>query len=61
MGLPASYFTSNLGTLKGSFDLQLRTLGKLGLVVVPVDLGLWFNLPDREKIPFLQREIKSRL
>lgn len=60
MGLPNSYFTSNLGTLKGSFALQLRTLEKLGVTVVPVDLGLWTNLPDREKIPFLQREIKSR-
>lgn len=61
MSLPKSYFTSNLGTIKGSFDLQLRTLEKLNLVVVPVDLELWTNLPDREKIPFLQREIKSKL
>lgn len=61
MGLPYSYFTSNLGTLKGSFDLQLRSLEKLGLTVVPVDLELWTNLNDREKIPYLQREIKSRL
>lgn len=61
MGLPTSYFTTNLGTLKGSFDLQLRTLEKLVSIVVPIDLGLWTNLPDREKIPFLQREIKARL
>lgn len=61
MGLPKSYFTTNLGSLKGSFDLQLRSLAKLDLTVVPIDLELWYNLPDREKIPFLQREIKSRL
>lgn len=61
MGLPKSYMNSNLGTIKGAFDLQLRTLEKLNLVVVPIDLELWSNLPDREKIPFLQREIKSKL
>lgn len=61
MGLPQSYFT-NLGTIKGAFDLQLRTLEKTGgLIVVPIDLQLWTNLNDREKIPFLQREIKAKL
>lgn len=60
MGLPQSYFT-NLGTIKGAFDLQLRTLEKTGLIVVPIDLHLWMNLNDREKIPFLQREIKAKL
>lgn len=61
MGLPQSYYT-NLGTIKGAFELQLRTLENTGgLTLVPIDLQLWMNLEDREKIPFLQREIKAKL
>lgn len=61
MGLSKTFFTSNLGTIKGSFDLQMRTIEATGVVVVPVDLELWYNLQDREKIAFLQREIKAKL
>lgn len=61
MGLPKSYFT-NLGTVKGSFDFQMKTMARQqGLILVTVNLEVWNRLPDHEKIPYLQREVKSVL
>lgn len=45
--------------IKGYMDIKVRSLAKKNFSVVVVNYNLWRNLPDREKIPFLMREIKQ--
>ncbi|XP_055948959.1 uncharacterized protein LOC129981928 [Argiope bruennichi] len=45
--------------LKGWVDLKIKCLRKKKLYPVVINYSSWKNLPDREKIPFLMREIKE--
>ncbi|CAL1288094.1 unnamed protein product [Larinioides sclopetarius] len=45
--------------LKGWVDLRIRCLRKKKLHPVVINYSSWKNLPDREKIPYLMREIKE--
>lgn len=44
--------------VKSWFDLKVKSLAKKKYAVVVVSYPVWKELPDREKIPYLMREIK---
>ncbi|GFX03583.1 helitron_like_N domain-containing protein [Trichonephila clavipes] len=44
--------------IRGFVDLQIRCLKKKKFCPVVINYNNWRNLPDREKIPYLMREIK---
>ncbi|GAB0097683.1 FAST kinase domain-containing protein 2, mitochondrial [Sergentomyia squamirostris] len=52
-------YTLNTSTLKGSIRKWTETLTAIGLTVLPVHIEQWSQLPDHEKIPYLEREIKQ--
>lgn len=43
------------------FNLRIKTLEAMGITVVEINYELWNGLPDREKIPYIQREVKYQL
>lgn len=59
--LPRSYYTLNVNRLRGRFAMQLRTVEALGVSVVPIPYHIWSNLPEAERIPFLEREVRAKL
>lgn len=61
LACPKSYYTINSHRLKGVFHLWTQTLENLGVRVLPVNLEQWSNLPEQERLPYLEREIKFTL
>ncbi|XP_065221245.1 uncharacterized protein LOC135846206 [Planococcus citri] len=47
--------------LRGKFKLDIDTLATQGVIPVPISTTVWESLQDNEKLPFLQREIFSRV
>lgn len=58
---PKSHYCINLPRLKGMFQLRTKTLEALGIAVCVVDHATWLELPDREKLAFIEREVKYKL
>ncbi|CAD7093812.1 unnamed protein product [Hermetia illucens] len=61
LACPKSYYTINSHRLKGVFHLWTQTLENLGVRVLPVNLEQWSNLPEQERLPYLEREVKFTL
>lgn len=59
--LPKQQYCLNLPRLKGIFDINIRTMEIMGFSVVHINIEQWLTLPDPEKIPYIQREIKLKL
>ncbi|KFB53434.1 AGAP002598-PA-like protein [Anopheles sinensis] len=59
--LPRSCYAINVNRLRGRFSLYLKTIEALGVRTVPVSPYVWTNLPEAERIPFLQREVQQRV
>ncbi|XP_058823220.1 uncharacterized protein LOC131684395 [Topomyia yanbarensis] len=59
--LPKSFYALNINRLRGRFAMYIRTVEALGVSVVPVSYQMWLNLPEAERIPFLEREIRTKL
>uniref|UniRef100_A0AAG5CZZ4 RAP domain-containing protein n=2 Tax=Anopheles atroparvus TaxID=41427 RepID=A0AAG5CZZ4_ANOAO len=59
--LPKSCYAVNVDRLRGRFSLYLRTIEALGVSTVSVSPNAWSNLPEAERIPFLQREVLQKV
>ncbi|XP_058454812.1 uncharacterized protein LOC131432508 [Malaya genurostris] len=59
--VPKSFYAININRLRGRFAMNIRTIETLGVPVVPISYQLWYNLPEAERIPFLEREIRTKL
>uniref|UniRef100_A0A182NRH6 RAP domain-containing protein n=1 Tax=Anopheles dirus TaxID=7168 RepID=A0A182NRH6_9DIPT len=59
--LPKSCYAFNVNRLRGRFVLHEKTIQALGVDTVTISPLIWFNLPENERILFLQREIKQAL
>lgn len=42
------------------FQLRIQTLEALGVAVCVVNQATWQLLPDREKLAFIEREVKYK-
>lgn len=58
---PRSHYCINLPRLKGLFALRVRTLERLGVPVCVVNVDAWSALPDREKLDWVEREVRHKL
>ncbi|XP_046423643.1 uncharacterized protein LOC124181288 isoform X1 [Neodiprion fabricii] len=59
--LPARAYTNNSQCLKGSWTLLLRTLEKqTGHAVISINLAIWNDLKEHEKIPHLMQAIRLK-
>lgn len=47
--------------LKGVFQLRVRTLEALGMPVCVINADAWSALPDREKLDYVEREVRHKL
>ncbi|XP_055641628.1 FAST kinase domain-containing protein 2, mitochondrial-like [Toxorhynchites rutilus septentrionalis] len=54
-------YALNVNRLRGQYALHLKTIETLGVSVVPISYQLWSNLPEAERIPFLEREVRAKL
>ncbi|XP_055549663.1 uncharacterized protein LOC129732641 [Wyeomyia smithii] len=61
MCLPKSFYAHNVNRLRGRFAMNIRTIETLGVPVVPVSYQMWKNLPEAERLQYLEREIRSKL
>ncbi|XP_001651269.2 FAST kinase domain-containing protein 2, mitochondrial [Aedes aegypti] len=61
MCLPKSYYALNINRLRGRFAMYIRTIEALGVAVVPVPYQMWSNLPEAERLPFLEREVRAKV
>lgn len=52
-------YVINLNTLKGSSALTNKTIETLGVVLLSINMDVWNELLDYEKIPYIMRELKS--
>ncbi|XP_038116452.1 uncharacterized protein LOC6046277 [Culex quinquefasciatus] len=59
--LSRSYYALNVNRLRGRFAMYVRTIEALGVRVVPVSYQFWSNLPEHERIPYLEREVRIKL
>uniref|UniRef100_A0A182RLE8 RAP domain-containing protein n=1 Tax=Anopheles funestus TaxID=62324 RepID=A0A182RLE8_ANOFN len=59
--LPKSCYAINVNRLRGRFALHLKTIKALGIAPVAISPVIWSNLPESERIPFLQREVREAL
>nr|XP_029734193.1 uncharacterized protein LOC109413932 [Aedes albopictus] len=59
--LPKSYYALNVNRLRGRFAMFIRTIEALGVSVVPVPYQMWSNLPEAERLPFLEREVRAKI
>ncbi|XP_050069234.1 FAST kinase domain-containing protein 2, mitochondrial-like [Anopheles maculipalpis] len=59
--LPKSCYAINVNRLRGRFALYMKTIQALGIPTVAVSPVIWSNLPESERIPFLQREAREAL
>ncbi|XP_062554747.1 uncharacterized protein LOC134219875 [Armigeres subalbatus] len=59
--LPKSYYAMNINRLRGRFAMHIRTVEALGVSVVPISYHIWTNLPEAERLPFLEREIRTKI
>uniref|UniRef100_A0A182M1N2 RAP domain-containing protein n=1 Tax=Anopheles culicifacies TaxID=139723 RepID=A0A182M1N2_9DIPT len=59
--LPKSCYAINVNRLRGRFALHLKTIQALGIAPVAISPVIWANLPESERIPFLQRETREAL
>uniref|UniRef100_A0A182QAP2 RAP domain-containing protein n=1 Tax=Anopheles farauti TaxID=69004 RepID=A0A182QAP2_9DIPT len=59
--LPKSCYAINVNRLRGRFVLHIKTIQALGVPTVTISPLIWSNLPENERIPFLQREITQAL
>ncbi|XP_055613466.1 uncharacterized protein LOC129759917 [Uranotaenia lowii] len=59
--LPPSYYATNVNRMRGRFVMQLKTIETLGVKVVPISYQMWNKLPEAERLPFLEREVKTKL
>ncbi|XP_049279451.1 uncharacterized protein LOC125761907 [Anopheles funestus] len=57
--LPKSCYAINVNRLRGRFALHLKTIKALGIAPVAISPVIWSNLPESERIPFLQREVRE--
>lgn len=58
---PLSHYCLNVPRLKGMFHLRVRTLEALGVPVCVINADAWAELPDREKLDFVEREVRHKL
>lgn len=58
---PKSHYCINLPRLKGMFQMRIKTLEALDVAVCVVNHATWLSLPDREKLAFIEREVKYKL
>lgn len=54
-------YALNIPRLKGMFNLRVKTLETMDIIVVDVDYELWDGLADREKLAYIEREVKYKL
>ncbi|XP_065079735.1 uncharacterized protein LOC135702625 [Ochlerotatus camptorhynchus] len=59
--LPKSYYAVNINRLRGRFAMHIRTIEALGVSVVPIPYQMWSNLPEAERLPFLERELRAKV
>uniref|UniRef100_A0A4Y0BHG7 RAP domain-containing protein n=1 Tax=Anopheles funestus TaxID=62324 RepID=A0A4Y0BHG7_ANOFN len=59
--LPKSCYAINVNRLRGRFALHLKTIKALGTAPVAISPVIWSNLPESERIPFLQREVREAI
>ncbi|XP_041764693.1 uncharacterized protein LOC121589676 [Anopheles merus] len=59
--LPKSCYAINVNRLRGRFALHVKTIQALGIPTATVSPVIWANLPESERIPFLQREVRDAL
>lgn len=59
---PQSHFVTNSSNLlRGAFNLRIKTLEALGYYPVVISQLHWYELPEIEKVYYLEREIKSKV
>lgn len=58
---PKSHYCINQPRLKGMFQLRIKSLEALGVSVCVVNHAAWSLLLDREKLHFIEREVKYKL
>lgn len=51
------YACTNVNKLTGYTGLYVRSLESLDIKPIPIILAEWDDLPDNEKIPFLQMKL----
>ncbi|XP_053697853.1 uncharacterized protein LOC128744700 [Sabethes cyaneus] len=61
MCLPKSFYAYNVNRLRGRFAMHIRSIEALGVPVVPVSYHMWYNLPEAERLLYLEREIRTKL
>lgn len=43
------------------FQLRVRSLEALGVPVCVINADIWSELPDREKLDYVEREVRYKL
>ncbi|XP_037034087.1 uncharacterized protein LOC119072878 [Bradysia coprophila] len=61
LAFPDRCFCINIPIMKATYELKLRTYEKMGIPAVPINLAMWKEMPDKEKIPYIQREVKFKV
>ncbi|XP_058058147.1 uncharacterized protein LOC131209165 [Anopheles bellator] len=61
MYLPRSCYAMNVNRLRGRFTLFVKNIEAMGLPTVTISPHIWTNLPESERIAFLQREVRQKL
>ncbi|ETN59204.1 hypothetical protein AND_009201 [Anopheles darlingi] len=59
--LPRSCYAINVNRLRGRFVMYVKTIEAVGIPTVTISPQIWNNLPESERIPFLQREVQQKL
>lgn len=55
---PRSHYAINQRRLKGIFDLRTRCIEALGIPVVAINVPQWTEMPEAERLAYIEREIK---
>ncbi|XP_043476998.1 FAST kinase domain-containing protein 1, mitochondrial-like [Leptopilina heterotoma] len=53
-------YLRNINKLKTQFVLYMKSIEALGYSVIPLNLKEWTSMSNKDKIPFIMNEIKSR-